>query len=177
MFFTLLTLIHTRWRHAIPFVNFQWQCCNSMFQILRSSAVKAREFCNNYLKSICQPNNAINNIQFMVSMKLLHVSAAGCHSQSWNCILLSEFVLWYIDCEDTHGVNNVKYLKYLYIFFHFQNFKLWYLKCWNHFASKTLLVLKYKGWIQSSGNTAVTWRMCVGLHYCRLYLIAEVQLK
>ena len=35
----------------------------------------------------------------------------------------------------------------------------------------------YKGWIQSSGNTAVTWRMCVGWHYCRLYLIAEVQLK
>jgi len=35
----------------------------------------------------------------------------------------------------------------------------------------------YKGWIQSSGNTAVTWRMCIGWHYCRLYLIAEVQLK
>jgi hypothetical protein len=35
----------------------------------------------------------------------------------------------------------------------------------------------YKGWIQSSGNTTVTWRMCVGWHYCRLYLIAEVQLK
>jgi hypothetical protein len=35
----------------------------------------------------------------------------------------------------------------------------------------------YKGWIQSGGNTAVTWRMCVGWHYCRLYLIAEVQLK
>ena len=39
------------------------------------------------------------------------------------------------------------------------------------------LQLIYKGWIQSSGNTAVTWRMCVGWHYCRLYLIAEVQLK
>ena len=40
-----------------------------------------------------------------------------------------------------------------------------------------ILTLKYKGWIQSSGNTAVTWRMCVGWHYRRLYLIAEVQLK
>ena len=39
------------------------------------------------------------------------------------------------------------------------------------------VLAKYKGWIQSSGNTAVTWRMCVGWHYCHLYLIAEVQLK
>jgi hypothetical protein len=38
-------------------------------------------------------------------------------------------------------------------------------------------IMVYKGWIQSSGNTAVTWRMCVGWHYCHLYLIAEVQLK
>ena len=45
-----------------------------------------------------------------------------------------------------------------------------------HLLSECASVL-YKGWIQSSGNTAVTWRMCVGWHYCRLYLIAEVQLK
>jgi hypothetical protein len=35
----------------------------------------------------------------------------------------------------------------------------------------------YEGWIQSSGNTVVTWRMCARWHYCRLYLIEEVQLQ
>jgi hypothetical protein len=35
----------------------------------------------------------------------------------------------------------------------------------------------YEGWIQSSGNTVVTWRMCARWHYCRLYLIAEAQLQ
>jgi hypothetical protein len=59
-------------------------------------------------------NNALNNIQLMISVKSLHVSAAGCRPQSlilvMNCIPLSEFVRWYIDCEDTQCVNNVKYL-------------------------------------------------------------------
>jgi hypothetical protein len=40
-----------------------------------------------------------------------------------------------------------------------------------------LNTFNYKDWIKSSGNIAVTGRMCVGGHYCRLYLIAEVQLK
>jgi len=48
------------------------------------------------MKSIYQPNNALNNGQFMISIKPLHVSAAGCHPQSltlvMNCILLYRIV-------------------------------------------------------------------------------------
>jgi hypothetical protein len=34
-----------------------------------------------FLQSIHQPINAINDIQFMTSIKLLHVSARVCHPQ------------------------------------------------------------------------------------------------
>ena len=56
----------------------------------------------------------VNNVQLMLSIKPLHVWATGCHPQSltlvMNCILLSEFVRRYIDCENMHSVSNVKYL-------------------------------------------------------------------
>jgi hypothetical protein len=134
MFFTLLALIHTKWIHAIPFVNFQGQYCDSMFQILRSSAVKVRDFCNNYLKLIYQPNNALNNIQLMISTKLLHVSAAGCNPQSlilvMNCVLLSEFFsliywLWEYARYEWHKISE------MFVDIRFQKFSLWYLKCLN----------------------------------------------
>ena len=62
-----------------------------------------------FLQLIHQPRNALNKIQFMTSIKLLHVSAPGCHPQEisleypgaetcrslvlvMTCILLSAFV-------------------------------------------------------------------------------------
>jgi hypothetical protein len=36
-----------------------------------------------FLQPIYQPTNALNKIQFMTSMKLLHVSAQGCHLQGF----------------------------------------------------------------------------------------------
>jgi hypothetical protein len=34
-----------------------------------------------FLKSVYEPTNVLNKIQFMTSIKLLHVSAPGCHQQ------------------------------------------------------------------------------------------------
>jgi len=66
------------------------------------------------------------NVQFITSIKLLHVSAPGCHPQGvlknpWGChpgaktyrslilvmnyILLGATVCWYIDCKNMHGMN------------------------------------------------------------------------
>jgi hypothetical protein len=118
-----------------------------VFQILLSSAVKTRDFHNNYLKSIYQPKNALINMQFTISIKPLHVSAAGCYPQSltlvMNCIVLSRFVSWYISCEDVQDVNNVKYLKYLLIFFRFQKILSVIFKMLEPLRLQDNLVLKY----------------------------------
>ena len=85
-----------------------------------------KELTNNYhpvwfddVQYIHQPTYVLSKIKFKTSIKILHILAQGCHLHPnaeicWslilvmNCILLSAFGGWYIDCKNTDGISNTK---------------------------------------------------------------------
>jgi len=76
-------------------------------------------------QSVHQPTSVLNKIQFVINIKLQHVSTLGgppSGNLGWyiiaetpkslipvNCILLNVFVGWYIGCKNVRGINNIKF--------------------------------------------------------------------